>query len=462
MTTWSELSDAQQCDVISRVQAGEDRAKVALAFGLKPTSLDRKLRKLRAQGVIDNYITAQAEVEDAAARSSFTVDGNEASLEWSTGSGPIQTLEALVASHQIDLDVWVQHGPVTHNTWTTPRARRDADGFEYFQNHQVKAQFVKRQPEPVFPVLQPVTVATRYQPPPPPPTDGLGLSYIFADPHFGYLKDLKTARLTPFHHRPTLDLHLQLIAALQPDRVDVLGDWLDMTEWTDRFLRSPEFYWTTQPALLESAWWLGQIRELVPHARIALHQGNHDKRMDDAVKAHLPAAYDLKAVDELDLPPALSLPKLLALHRLQVEWVGDYPNDQAWVNNLVVLEHGDRALSPGMTARAVAKESHEVHAFGHIHRFELVSKTLRPRGTTQVVTSFSPACSCWIDGRVPGSSPKSQWQNGGGLIEYEVDGAGYNLTPIVMDQGRCFFRGQRFTGRDRVDEIRSAMDGWQI
>jgi hypothetical protein len=470
MTVWSELSDEQQCEAIERVQRGEDRGEIATAFGLKPQSFDRKLRALREAGRISNYIrptltaTTMGERDDQLEGSSFLIDGNEAELDWTSGTGPIRTLDALIESHEIDLSMWIQQGIVTHNTWTTPRARHGESGFEYFQNHQIKAAFIKRHPEPIFPVIQPVEVSVEAAPLPPFRTEGTGTSFVFADPHFGYRKDLKTAHLTPFHNRKALDVCLQIITLKQPDRVDILGDWLDMTEWTDKFLRDPEFYWCTQPALLESSWWLTQIRLAAPQTRIVLHQGNHDARLDNALKTHLPAAYDLKAVDELELPPALSLPKLLALHKLGVDWVGDYPNDKSWLNDAVLLEHGEKALSPGMTARAVARDAHECHVFGHIHRREMIDKTIHLREGDKSITAFCPACVCWTDGRVPAnvSDKRLQWQNGAALVEYEVSGDGYSLTPIFINGNRALLNGSIIEGRDRLEEIRLSMDGWLI
>lgn len=463
MATWTELTDAQRGEAINRILNSEKIDDVAISYGLKSESLSRTLRRLRAAGVIEDYIKSVEERDDEPIpQSTFVEDGNEASLEWNSGYGPIVTLDELIASHKIDLAIWKQYGQVTHNTWTTPRAKRGESGFEFFQNHQIKANFIKAEPQPFFPVIQPVTIGVQYAPPPEPKRDGIGTSFIFADPHFGFSKDIKTAQLTPFHDRKALDLCLQLVAAIKPDRVDILGDWLDMAEWTDKFMKDPEFYWTTQPALLESSWWLTQIRATLPEAHISLHQGNHDMRLDDAIKAHLPAAYQLKAVNEIDLPPALSLPKLLALHELQVEWVPDYPYDRSYLNNRLSVEHGERALSPGMTASRIVKDSTETVIFGHIHRREMLTRSIQGREGAYSITGFCPACICHIDGRVPGSSPREQWQNGAAFVEYEIGGDYHNLTPIFMEHSRCVFGGQMFEGRDRTDEIKSSMDGWLI
>ena len=461
MAVWSGLTQEQQQDAIKRVFAGENKREVAESYGLRPKSFKRKLRLLRSRGIIEDYAThLGAKVLD---RSSFIEDGNEASLDWSSHVDPIKTLPALIASHKIDLDIWRQHGPVKHNTWTTPRARKGTGGFEFFQNHQITTRFIKINPVPIFPVISPVSLNMSFDRPPEPRREGIGVSFVLADAHIGFVKDLKTAKLTPFHNRRVMDTCLQLIAKVQSDRVDILGDWLDMAEWTDRFLRDPEFSWTTQPTLFEAAWWLAQIRAAVPDAEIRMHQGNHEIRLENAIKTHLPAAYGLKAVDELDLPPALSVQKLLALHTLHIEWVSDYPDDRDWVNKGLSFEHGGRALSPGNTAKRIVQDAHETHVFGHIHRREMLDKTIHAYDGPMRVTAFCPGCLCWIDGRTPGSTSTAQWQNGAALVEYEIGGTANAITPIFLEpDGTAIFRGAAYQGRDRLEDIRPSMDGWNI
>jgi DNA-binding Lrp family transcriptional regulator len=450
MATWSKLTEAQKAEVVSRITIhNENLDEIAIAFGLKASSLLREIRKLKAKGDIDKY---QIPIEHDAITGESSVyleDGNEAELEWQSGSGPIKTLPELIKSHHIDLEI-------------CPRAKRNADGFDYFQNHQVKARFVKINPTPIFPIIQPLTINAKYKAPKPIRNTGIGIAYIFADPHFGYIKDLKTAHLTPFHNRRVMDLHLQLIEIIQPDRVEILGDWLDMAEWTDRFMKEPEFYWTTQPALLESGWWLQQIREIVPNAYISMHQGNHEMRLDNAIKTHLPGAYGLKAINQMDLPPALSIPNLLALHELHVEWIGDYPEDKRYINNRLGVKHGSNALSPGQTAKRELRDITESILFGHIHRREMLTKKVTSITGDYNITSASVPCSCWTDGRVPGSKKSDQWQNGTTIAEYEIGGDYHNLSPILFEDNRCIYRGEIYEGRDRMEEIKASMDNWSI
>ena len=133
--------------------------------------------------------------------------------------------------------------------------------------------------------------------------------------------------------------------------------------------------------------------------------------MEKAIIRHLGAAYDLRAADELELPPALSVPRLLALHKLGIEWVPNYPDDLDWINDGISVSHGELSRSvPGETARAVVKAADESAIVGHTHQVEMASRTLHVRGGERTITAVSPGCCCHIDGRVPASKSKMHTQ----------------------------------------------------
>jgi len=387
----------------------------------------------------------------------------------------IKTLEQLLEACEVDLNVWRVERYIV-NKWEVGAKEEHTDlafdngvmtgavkkeGLLVHPLFQVKAWLVRIEPEPIFPALQPVASNITVCDSPEPIRRNIRRSLIWADPHFGFTRDLRTGHLTPFHDRRTLDVILQIAQVAQPDRIDCLGDLLDLPEWTDKFLRSPEFYHTTQPAVLEAHWWLAQLRLTAPNAAIAVHEGNHDRRLDDAIVKHLRAAYDLRAADELDLPPAFSVPKLLALHQLGIRWVDDYPNDEDWLNDGVRLAHGDKAQVQGNTAKAVVNSADVTEIFGHIHRIEWVSRTQYRRDGQSIIAGFCPGCTCYIDGRVPGKTSQQQWQNGCAIVDYEADGSLYAIHPIVIDDGRAVWDGQLFVAQDRLDEIRDAWPEWE-
>ena len=50
--------------------------------------------------------------------------------------------------------------------------------------------------------------------------------------------------------------------------------------------------------------------------------------------------------------------------------------------------------------------------------------------------------------------------NHAALIDYDPQGTAYNITPIVIEDGRAVWNGRLFEGRDCVEELRGAYPGW--
>ena len=240
------------------------------------------------------------------------------------------------------------------------------------------------------------------------------------------------------------------------DNISFIGDCLDLSEWSLKYLPEPEFFWTTMPALLEWAWWLALYRQAQPTAEMDQYEGNHDIRPEIAIKSHLKAAYSLRAVDELELPGALSIARLLALHQLKVNYIAGYPDNTKWLNRNILVRHGDVVRSgSGDTAKAVVNKTNYTTIFGHIHRRELVARRIKNRDGFSVYTAFCPGCACHVDGRVPGSMSESQWQQGIAVIEYTEDSE--TIIPIPIDNGSAIYNGRVWTARERDAEVNSML-----
>jgi hypothetical protein len=402
---------------------------------------------------------------------SFQESGNYAEAV-STGTR-IQTLEQLLVAAGVDLETWqilnwgVKKGEVGakiktgHLEWEDGRidGHLDYEGLGVQDLWSVWAKFVRRVPLVVAPVLQPVACPVQYREPER-PRGGLRRALVGADWQVGYRLRLPSGYLDPFHDRWALDVLLQLAALLQPGEIHLLGDLNDNTEMTDKFVRSPEFWRTMQPAVLEVHWWLRQLREAAPGAVMVWHPGNHERRMDDYLAVHLAAAYDLRPADEMHLPPALSMERLLALHELGIQRAGNYPDDLAMLNDGLQLYHGDRASNvPGATARAVADEFDVSTVFGHAHRRELASRSIwRGRRLERTVEAHGVGCLCRIDGAVPAKSGRNNWQQGLAVIDYdEAQHAIYNLE---IRAGRLVFEGQVIEARDRIEDLQRDLPDW--
>jgi len=405
--------------------------------------------------------------------SEFQAEGNYA--EASSTGNQVDSLEKLIERCHADLDEWrVKEWYI--KAWDGYAKKERADlkwengaivegyakkmGIETQTLWSVWAKFIRRELVAVRPTVQPIVCPVTFEAPAGPGDADLVRSLVLADPHFWFRQ--WQGGLQPIHDSRALDLSLQIAAEAQPDRVDILGDLLDMTDWTTKFLRSPEYCGHTQAALEAAYGWLYKLRSLLPSAEIRLFEGNHDERMREALLIHLPVAYGLKAVDELELPPALSMPKLLALHQLQIEWIGDYPDELAWLNDHIKLSHGDNSSAvPGGTARNAISASTATHIFGHIHRRELVSQTLHTRQGQQVIEGFCPGCLCHVDGRVPASKGEQNWQQGIAIVDYEPRGTGKAITPIAIEEGVAIWNGQRYTAQPGGQcRVRGRVEGY--
>jgi len=191
-------------------------------------------------------------------------------------------------------------------------------------------------------------------------------------------------------------------------------------------------------------------------------EGNHDKRLETALITHLAAAYQLRPVDEMEMPPAMTIQRLLALGGMDIRYVGDYPNGEEWLNDMVVCVHGDVARQPGLTAPARAREIDVTEIHGHIHRREWAARTIHGRRDRHIVEAFSPGCLCRIDGAVPGKKAKVQWQQGIALVRYtNTTRNDYSISPIAIDDGRALAEGALYLAEDRLSDL-MADTGWDF
>ena len=353
----------------------------------------------------------------------------------------IKTLDQLIAECKIDLEVWQIERHVI-NKWEVG-AKDDSKRIVVEPLFQVKAWMVRRHPEYI---VQPVSINYKFEPRNAAPVGNLTKSMIIADPHFGFSRDMRTGKLTPFHDRRCLDLALQLLSDGSYTNLFILGDTLDLAEWSDKFLVSPEFYWTTQPALMEAAWWLGQFRERVQ--KVVKIEGNHDLRLQTKMKIHLAAAYNIHRIDDENALPVMSIPNLLAFDTLGIEYSEGYPDSEYWVDDSLKLAHGDLARQqPGATARGMIEKNTETVIFGHVHRQELVTKKVTVYNGIKITQSFCPGCVCKIDGTVPGSKRDCNWQNGIGIVYHgNVSPA---IVPILITDGLAIVDGKMYRGEEK-------------
>jgi len=279
---------------------------------------------------------------------------------------------------------------------------------------------------------------------------------ILPDPQIGY-RNLDGI-LDPFHDEAAMNVAIKIVDWLyHNDRVDAvvnLGDFLDLPS-QGRFEQEAGFAGMTQRALNRGHLFLQEQRAAAGEdAEIVLIEGNHDRRMEKFIQINAAAAWGLKRANADELP-VMSIPYLLRLDEIGVNYIDAYPAGAYWISKNLRAIHGHKVRSGGSTAAAYTNDTpHISTVFGHIHRQEVQSKTVFDRDGSIRSQAISPGCLCRVDGAVPsvngstkidGSTAKfwENWQQGIAVIT--VDGENFSTELVQINEGVAWFRGKRFT-----------------
>ena len=283
---------------------------------------------------------------------------------------------------------------------------------------------------PAWPVIQPaepVTVVIGDRPAK--PVRGMKLAIKGADTQIGYRR-LEDGSLDPFHDDAAMNVFIEVCKSYQPDKVQILGDFLDLAS-QGRFAQEAAFAQTTQEALNAGHRFLATLRAACPDAAIVVIEGNHDKRMQNFIEANAVAAFGLKRAGLPESWPVMSLPYLLRLDELNIQYVDAYPAATDWDNATTRNIHGTKANSRGSTTSQYVFELPHLNTWaGHTHRVEVTYRSVMgARGEAIESYSANPGCLCRVDGAVPsvngaigadGTPARivENWQQGFGLAYY--------------------------------------------
>ena len=286
-------------------------------------------------------------------------------------------------------------------------------------------------PEPRWPVVQPATAVTVNVPftPPKPNRGDYKLALKCADTQIGF-RALPDGTFESFHDESAMAVFANVVLREQPDSIDILGDFLDLPSQS-RWAQEAAFARTTQLALDAAHAWLAVLRASAPKARIRIVEGNHDRRLQTYVENNALAAFGLRQAGIPGGWPVLSLPNLLRLDELDIEYVDAYPAAATWDNDTVRNIHGTKANSRGSTTAQYAHDMPHISQWvGHTHRCEITYKTVMgPRGEAIETYVANPGALCKTDGTVPsvhgsthadGTSARvvEDWQTGWGANLY--------------------------------------------
>ena len=272
---------------------------------------------------------------------------------------------------------------------------------------------------------------------------------VGADTQIGFRR-LEDGTLDPFHDDRALALFNQLVEIENPDQVVLAGDIIDLPEQS-RWAQELGFAGTTQKSIDRTYEWLANMRART-YGDIHLIEGNHDKRLQNFVETNAISAFGLKRAGWPDEWPVMSIPYLLRLSELEVEYYDAYPNAHVWVNNILRAEHGTKANSNGSTAQKYLDDTpHISRIIGHSHRQEIVQRTTWDRMGRIMSQVVNPGCLCRVDGAVPGFNSSigargnvalsyEDWQQGAAIIRYNDDKFFSEL--IQFDEGMTVYHGE--------------------
>ena len=235
----------------------------------------------------------------------------------------------------------------------------------------------------------------------------------------------------------------EIVKEIRPNRLILLGDMLDLPDWSTHYVRSPEFYFTTQPSLDWLASWIAELR---PYCNEMVYiEGNHEKRMIDSIVQNTIQAYGIKPANEPDVPPILSVPYMLGLHKMGVEYVGNYPHGEFYVNDNLVCIHGNKVGPKSGQSVMKMLDSPRISVIqGHVHRLEMGHKTVWTHGQPKIYQAISLGTLARIDGIVPGGGTRYNWQQGFGIVEYDKER--FQVDSIGIYDGKAIFKGKLYSG----------------
>ncbi|MBU8921754.1 MAG: metallophosphoesterase [Bacteroidales bacterium] len=241
----------------------------------------------------------------------------------------------------------------------------------------------------------------------------------------------------PYAHEPSCEVFYRVIEDLQPDKVVLLGDVINLDHFGS-FDKLPGI-----PTWLEdvkhAAEILGNVRAAAPNADLVWYRGNHEQRLEKHLIRHDPILYEV-----LDMEKLFLLADLEVNHMKQ--WAYKNVSEELDEELGIVFAHGHKVRKhSGMTAFAHVDDLGMSMVLGHSHRLGLYRKsTGRSRYLgEQPLFGIDNGCLCrydipYVDGRT------SNWQHGFSVLSVDRSGERPVIEPSIVEigDGRAIFRGK--------------------
>lgn len=255
----------------------------------------------------------------------------------------------------------------------------------------------------------------------------------------------------PYVDYKALSVALQIAQDAKPDTIFLGGDVLDLTEWS-KYQQRPEFATATQDALVKVHRLFVILRKMFPRAEIIYQEANHEKRLPDYLLQNAKAAFNLRKADEPESWPLMSIPYMLSLDSLDVQYLGGFPSNFKWLSDDLQIKHRAKGRGPLSVAR---NERYSTIYFDN-HRIESQYQTYNTSDGPRTYGVFGIGALCLLDG-TPGQNvaydPRGErttvaenWQQSVGIADVASDGTTRVDNNILIDT----FNGHRTSYNNKV------------
>lgn len=437
-----QLSQYSDGEVIALYEeCGRNAAKAASQVGCGPSTFRRRIKLLNDAAYKD-----EKEKDEACA----------------------YVLEELEARGIDPLQVHIQTATVRtkKNRWNVFHKNNEGEAITTPLKGDLREVNIKFKPRvqngPKWPVIKPADpiIFQGYSPPVPPVTVFRKRSFIIGDVQAGYwhtpaVPGSPLGSLVPYHDLNAISVTLQMLADYRPDEVIIIGDLLDIASLS-RYLQLPEFQLTLQPSIEFVYRFLATIRKIVgPGCKIVYLEGNHERRLNEYIVKNAREAFGLKPANSNgDDWPAHSIPTLLRLSELEIEYSTPYPHGVYWITPKLYAVHNQQLKKLDLRASVISghntRDKMDSHVVNYYEGQEVYRTWVVPG--LQRVAPLMPAgeVSPWQLCQTPvptGQRPHMDATQAVATAEVYEDNL-YKVTLHPIENGRAIFGDQVIHAND--------------
>lgn len=280
---------------------------------------------------------------------------------------------------------------------------------------------------------------------------------VLPDMQIGYFRN-KHGQLESIHDETAMRIALQIIIDAKPKQIVLLGDNLDLPDFSTKYRKTPAFQQTTQEAIDRATTYCAELRANAPHAHIIWIGGNHEERLQNYIVDNAMSAFGIKrgnsAIDDF---PVMSVPFLCRLDESNVDYLAGYPSGVHWITPRLHAIHGHFAVSGGSTSHKYLNTEKTSTIYGHVHRREWAERSREDYDGIKTILSASPGCLARVDGVVPSTKQGidldgrplrriEDWQQGIAVIPYSESTGEFVYEQVAIHSGRAMWRGKWYSG----------------